>query len=44
MEVLVSMMSSVLAAGVLGVDHEQVESSDTRPKTKMSGLADPSVR
>lgn len=35
------MMSSVFAAGVLGVDHEQVESSDTRPKTKMSGLAGP---
>lgn len=43
-EVLVSTMFSLLTSGALCVDHEQVESSDTLPNTKIRGFDGPSVR
>ncbi|AGZ54055.1 hypothetical protein A4G30_05610 [Mycobacterium kansasii] len=43
-EVFEFTMSSALAAGVLCINHEQVESSDTRPNTRIRGFDGPSVR
>ncbi|SGA46102.1 Uncharacterised protein [Mycobacterium tuberculosis] len=43
-KVLVSTMFSLLTSGALCVDHEQVESSDTLPNTKIRGFDGPSVR